>query len=44
MKQIVEPTLYVDPQAARPAGYCPRCGGALYLPSLCCIRCERDLP
>ena len=36
-----ESTLYSDPQAARPAAFCPHCGGALYIPSLLCIRCLR---
>ena len=30
MNPIIEPTLFWDPQAERPAGYCPVCGGALY--------------
>ena len=38
---FIEKTLYIDPQAARPAAYCDDCGGALYLPSLMCLRCER---
>jgi len=37
-----ESTLYIDPQAAIPAGYCERCGGALYAPSCTCIRCGRE--
>lgn len=41
MKITIEPTLYLDPQAVKPAGYCPVCGGALYNPSLVCLRCER---
>ena len=41
MTQKIEPTLYVDAQATIPAGYCPACGGALYRPSLLCIRCQR---
>jgi uncharacterized OB-fold protein len=35
-------TLYVDEQDEVPAGYCEICGGALYRPSLICIRCRRD--
>ncbi len=38
----LEPTLFFDPQAAIPAGYCPRCGGCLYRPSLVCLRCEQE--
>ena len=41
MRITLEPTLYFDPQAARPAAYCPDCGGLLYAPSLRCLRCER---
>ena len=37
----IEPMLYIDPQAAVPDGYCPRCGGALYAPGRICLRCER---
>ena len=44
MNPIIEPTLYWDPQAERPAGYCPACGGALYKPGLWCVRCERGRP
>ena len=36
----IEPTLYIDPQAAIPAGFCPECGGELYRPGLHCSRCE----
>lgn len=39
METQVEQTLYVDPQAEVPAGYCPRCGGELYRPGLWCVRC-----
>ncbi len=42
MRQTMESNLYIDPQAERPAGYCPKCGGALYAPSCQCIRCGRD--
>lgn len=38
----IEPTLYMDPQAVKPAGFCPVCGGELYRPGLSCLRCERD--
>ena len=42
MNVTIEQSLYTDPQAAVPAAYCPRCGGALWLPSLRCIRCEKE--
>ena len=41
MIEEIQGTLYTDPQAQVPAGYCPRCGGAVYQPSLTCLRCER---
>jgi hypothetical protein len=41
---MYESVLYCDPQAARPAGFCPVCGGECYAPSLMCIRCERRIP
>ena len=40
MKEI-EAVLYVDPQAEKPAGFCPVCARELYLPGLTCLRCER---
>ena len=42
MKQSIEQILYIDPQAKRPDGFCPCCGGALWLPSLRCIRCGKE--
>ncbi len=42
MAQTIEPVLYIDPQAQRPAGFCGVCGGELYSPGLICIRCQRD--
>lgn len=44
MDPMVEQQLYIDIQAAVPAGYCQLCGGALYAPSLYCLRCGRDEP
>ena len=44
MHQGIEPTLHTDPQAAAVAGWCPCCKGALYAPSLICLRCRRDVP
>lgn len=40
----IEPILYTDPQNIPPKSACPICGGALYTPSLVCIRCRRDMP
>jgi hypothetical protein len=40
MNLRIEPTLYIDLQAAVPAGFCPKCGGAVYKPGLYCLRCE----
>ena len=37
----IEGTLFTDPQARIPAGYCPVCGGALYGTEENCLRCER---
>jgi hypothetical protein len=37
----IEIPLHRDPQAEKPAGFCPVCGMELYLPGLHCIRCER---
>lgn len=42
--QQIEPMLYLDPQAAIPARFCPVCGGECYAPSLVCLRCERRQP
>lgn len=44
MNVTIEQTLYTDPQAQSPKGYCPACGGALYGPGFSCIRCGRDEP
>ncbi len=44
MKDVLESILYIDPQAQVPAGYCADCGGALYSPSLVCLRCGRERP
>ena len=40
----IEPTLYIDPQAAIPVGYCQRCGGAIYAPGGECLRCGAKAP
>lgn len=40
----IEPTLYIDPQAAPPVCFCSRCGRELYAPSLICLCCERREP
>ena len=44
MNLRIEPVLYIDEQAAVPAGCCLRCGGAVYFPDKVCIRCEADDP
>lgn len=41
---FIEKDLYIDPQAVRAAAFCADCGGALYLPSLLCLRCKRRKP
>lgn len=41
MIPFIEPTLYIDLQAARPACFCQTCGGECYAPSFTCLRCER---
>jgi len=38
---MLESILYRDPQAEKPARFCPGCGGECYWPSLVCLRCER---
>lgn len=38
----MESTLYFAPQAARPAAFCPECGGECYAPGCFCFRCERS--
>ena len=37
----MEEILFLDPQAAIPACFCPQCGGECYAPTLACNRCER---
>ena len=37
----IEPMLYTDEQAAKPADYCPVCGAERYPPGKHCLRCER---
>ena len=44
LRTQVEQILYIDEQAQIPAGYCPRCHGALYAPSCICLRCGEDEP
>ena len=44
MQTDYESTLYIDEQAAAPAGFCPVCLGALYRPSLVCLRCGEGEP
>ena len=42
MHKKIEGVLYIDPQQQIPADYCPICKGALYLPSLRCLRCGEE--
>lgn len=44
MNTPIQETLFTDPQAQIPAGFCPRCGAELYAPSLTCGRCEEEMP
>ena len=37
-----ESVLYIDIQSLPPAGYCEKCGGEVYRPSLRCYRCEEE--
>ena len=39
---MIESTLFFDPQAVRPACFCPLCGSERYAPGLVCLRCERS--
>ena len=41
---MFESILYTDPQAVKPACFCPRCGGECYWPSLVCIKCDTVFP
>ena len=41
MAVTIESTLYIDPQTAKPSGFCPTCGGELYTPGNTCLRCTR---
>ena len=41
MAVSIESTLYIDPQTAKPSGFCPDCGGELYAPGNDCLRCQR---
>ena len=44
MIRFIEPTLYIDPQAAVPVGFCEKCGGECYAPGCVCRCCEEDAP
>lgn len=39
-----EAVLYTDPQAQKPQGFCPVCGGEIYAPEGICLRCQRRWP
>ena len=43
MIPMIEPVLYIDPQAAKPICFCRRCGGECYHPSPLCSDCEAKL-
>lgn len=38
----IESSLFIDTQAQKPSGFCPRCGGEVYPPGNRCARCLRD--
>lgn len=40
----LEQILWADPQQAQEAGRCSVCGGVVYRPGGCCVRCGRDEP
>ncbi len=42
MQATILPTLHTDPQEAKPASFCPLCGGERYAPGEHCLRCERN--
>lgn len=44
MIRFIEPTLYIDPQAAVPVGFCEKCGDECYAPGCVCRCCEGDAP
>lgn len=43
MNVTIKSEIHKDPQDQIPAGYCPDCGGELYLPSCKCHRCFQTL-
>ena len=44
MYSPIESTLFTDPQAAAPSGFCPECGGEVYPPTHSCPSCSRKFP
>lgn len=44
MRQLIEPTLYIDIQAMGPGWVCPDCGEPTYVPEGPCPRCRRREP
>ena len=40
MIPLIEPTLYMDPQTAKPCAFCECCGGECYHPARLCTDCE----
>lgn len=44
MIQLIEPMLYIDPQAAVPVCFCEKCGGECYAPGGVCRFCGEEAP
>lgn len=42
MIPLIEPVLYIDPQAAVPVWFCEKCGRELYSPGTLCDECEEE--
>ena len=42
--KTIQSILFTDPQDQKEADRCPICGACRYMPTLHCIRCERDKP
>ena len=40
MIPLIEPVLFLDPQAEKPVCFCLRCGGECYHPAELCDDCE----
>ena len=44
MTLLLEPMLYIDPQAAPPVCLCEKCGSECYAPGGVCRCCGEDRP